>query len=228
MKKTFSAELAYVFATVLIAFGVAFAAAADFGVSMVVAPAYILSLKVQALSFGQAEYVMQAFVFVALCVIVHKFNPVYLFSFVSCLIYGWVLDLIRATIGFLNPSVCPPGTLPMAVRIILFVISILGTALSIALYIRSYIPCQVYDLFPKEVSIYKNVPFGKFKSGYDIVSLLVACVMTLIFFGKFRGIGIGTIIITLVNGSIIEFIGKWLDRHYTFTPIFPKLAAICS
>ena len=226
MKKIFYAELSYLLATVIISFGVAMAAAADFGVSMVVAPAYILSLKVQALSFGQAEYAVQALLFIVFCIIMGRFRPMYFFAFISCLIYGWVLDLIRSLIPFLNPSVCPPGSFPMGVRIVLFVVSALITALAIALYVRSYIYCQVYDYFVKAVSAKKNIPFGKFKTGYDISSLVLACLMTLLFFGSFRGIGVGTVILALVNGSIIAAIGKWLDQRYEFIPAFPKFAAL--
>ncbi|MCQ2424328.1 MAG: hypothetical protein MJ088_05490 [Clostridia bacterium] len=42
-KKVFSTELAYVFALVILTLGVAFVKHADFGLSMVVAPAYLLA-----------------------------------------------------------------------------------------------------------------------------------------------------------------------------------------
>ena len=42
MKRTFSTELAYVFGIVFVAWGVVLMEKADFGVSLVVAPAYLL------------------------------------------------------------------------------------------------------------------------------------------------------------------------------------------
>lgn len=45
-------ELTYLFALIFMALAVALTAAADFGVSMIVAPAYLLSLKVSFLTFG--------------------------------------------------------------------------------------------------------------------------------------------------------------------------------
>lgn len=70
--------------------------AANFGISMIVAPAYILSLKTGFLTFGQAEYVLQAGLFIVFCLVMRKFKAVYLSSFVTCLIYGAVLDLWAA------------------------------------------------------------------------------------------------------------------------------------
>ena len=61
-----SNELIYVLAVVILSFATAMLAAADMGMSMVVAPAYIVSLKVEYLTFGQAEYIVQGMLFVLL------------------------------------------------------------------------------------------------------------------------------------------------------------------
>ena len=59
MKRTFSTELAYVFGIVFVARGVVLMEKADFGVSMVVAPAYLLyrwlSPVWSFVTFGMAE-----------------------------------------------------------------------------------------------------------------------------------------------------------------------------
>lgn len=62
-----SNELIYVLAVVILSFATAMLAAADMGMSMVVAPAYIVSLKVEFLTFGQAEYIVQGMLFVLFC-----------------------------------------------------------------------------------------------------------------------------------------------------------------
>lgn len=59
-KVTLHSETVYLFAILILSFAVAMVSAADFGVSMIVAPAYILSLAVDALTFGQSEYILQA------------------------------------------------------------------------------------------------------------------------------------------------------------------------
>jgi uncharacterized membrane protein YczE len=45
-KKVFSSELAYLFGILILALGTAFMEKADFGMSMVVAPAYLIHLKI--------------------------------------------------------------------------------------------------------------------------------------------------------------------------------------
>ena len=96
MKRTFSTELAYVFGIVFVAWGVVLMEKADFGVSMVVAPAYLLyrwlSPAWSFVTFGMAEYCLQAVLLLAMCLLLRRFRVSYLFSFVTAVVYGFVLD----------------------------------------------------------------------------------------------------------------------------------------
>lgn len=64
MKRTFYTEAAYAAGLFALALGTALMERADFGMSMVVAPAYLLHLKVSQtlgwFSFGMAEFCFQA------------------------------------------------------------------------------------------------------------------------------------------------------------------------
>lgn len=104
-------EPVYLAALVMLSLAVAMTAAADFGVSMIVAPAYILSLKFPFLTFGRAEYIIQALLFAVFCILMRRVKPVYLFSFVTCVIYGFVLDAWRSVVPAFNPAVTAPGSL---------------------------------------------------------------------------------------------------------------------
>ena len=119
-------ETLYLFATVLLAFSVAMLTAADLGISMIVAPAYLLSLKTGFLTFGQAEYVIQAGLFIVFCLVMRKCKALYLSSFLTCLFYGAVLDLWRL-LPFFNPKVTVPGSMALPVRAGMFVLGILLT-----------------------------------------------------------------------------------------------------
>ncbi len=93
MKRTFSTELAYVFGIVFVAWGVVLMEMADFGVSMVVAPAYLLyrwlSPAWSVVTFGMAEYCLQAVLLLAMCLLLRRFRVSYLFSFVTAVVYGY-------------------------------------------------------------------------------------------------------------------------------------------
>lgn len=93
MKKTLHSETAYLLGILALTFGTALMEKADFGVSMVVAPAYLVYLKVSeilpAFTFGMAEYSLQALLIIVLSLIMKGFRKKYLFSFCySCPVWN--------------------------------------------------------------------------------------------------------------------------------------------
>ncbi len=220
-----SGEVAYFSAIILLSLAVAILSAADFGISMIVAPAYLLSLKTSILSFGQAEYVVQACVFALLCVVLKKFRISYLFSFGTCLIYGLVLDLWRK-IPFFDPSVTPPGSMNLPLRITMFIIGMILTSFSVALFFKTYLFPQVYDFFVKAVSSKYGIKLSVLKTIVDLSCLTASVIMTFAFFGEIRGIGWGTLVMALLNGTVIGFFSNLLDKAFDFQATLPRFAAL--
>ena len=225
-KITIPSEAAYLPTIILIAFSVALTAAADLGVSMIVAPAYILSLKFDFLTFGLAEYIVQGILFVIFCLIMKKVKPIYFVSFATGLIYGFVLDLWRKYVPFLNPEVTAPGSQEMWLRIVYIVVGMVLTSFAVALFFRIYIYPQVYDFFVKGLIEIKKVPTQRLKTGFDMCCLGVALILSFAFFGKLNGIGWGTAVMTLLNGTLIALFERLLDRYFVFEPKFKRFASL--
>ena len=217
-------EVVYILAVALLSLAVAMLTAANFGVSMIVAPAYLLSLKVGILTFGQAEYVIQAGLFIIFCIVMHGFRAVYLSSFVTCLIYGAALDLWRC-IPFFDPAVTLPGSMSVPIRILLFALGTVLTSFSVALFYKTYLYPQVYDFFVKGVSGKYGIKLPRFKTCFDLSCLAVAAIMSLAFFGRFEGIGWGTLVIAPINGTVIGLFCRLFDKYFDFPPVFGKFAA---
>ena len=205
---------------------VAIMAAADFGVSMIVAPASIASQKFTYFSFGEWSYIVQAFLFVAFCIAMKKVKFAYFLSFVTCVIYGYILDFWRMVIPILNPDITPPGSMDLWVRIVMFILGEIITAFSVMLFFKSYIYPQVVDLFVKGIAQKYNLNQVKFKKIFDISCLTVALILTLVLFKGFVGIKWGTIVITFVNGIAISTFAKIYDKHVATVTLFPKFEKI--
>lgn len=219
-----SSELVYIFAQFGLTLAVAMMAAADFGVSMIVAPAYILSQKFTVFTFGQWDYIVQGVLFIAFCIAMKKFKFTYFVSFITCVIYGTILDMWRAIIPVLNPAVTEPGTMHIIVRVFMFVIGECLTAASVTLFFKTYIYPQVCDIFVKGISGKYQLDQTKCKRVFDLCCLIVSIVLTLVLFGKFVGIKWGTIVVTLVNSTLIGVCSKWYDKHIQTVELFPHFA----
>lgn len=214
MKKAFYSELAYIIGMILLALGTGLMTVADFGVSMVVAPAYLLHLKISEFlpffSFGMAEYTLQAVLLILMMLVIRKFKVAYLFSFVTAVIYGILLDCFLLLISLIPPI--------LWIRILMYSVGLLVVACGIALLFRTYISPEAYELFVMEVSKKFKLDINKFKIGYDMVSLAVSVLLSFLFFGLgvFRGISWGTIISAFLNGIVIKFLGTLLDKRFEF------------
>lgn len=218
-----SGEAVYLIAICLLSLAVAMISAANFGLSMIVAPAYLVSVKTGVLTFGQAEYVVQLILFAVFCVVIKKFKLVYVSSFVTCLIYGAALDLWRLIPAF-NPDITPPGSMATWLRITYFIVGVLLTSFSIALFYKTYLYPQVYDFFVKGVSAKYGFKIAKFKTIFDLCCLAAGVALSFAFFGELRGIGAGTFVMAAINGFLIGCFGKLIDKTLEITPRLKKFA----
>ncbi|MCR4675615.1 MAG: DUF6198 family protein [Sphaerochaetaceae bacterium] len=219
-KKVFYSELAYLFGIVLLALGTAFMERADFGVSMVVAPAYLLHLKLSQtwpfFTFGTAEYALQFFVLILLCLVMGRVKISYFFSFVTAVFYGFTLDLCMSLVSGVWMEGLPG-------RLINYVAGIVLCSVGVALLFHTYIAPEAYELFVKEISAKFNLPIHRVKTVYDIVSCLIGVVLSFIFFGfgRFEGVKAGTIVCALINGWIIGRISALLEVTFCFKDALP-------
>lgn len=214
MKRKFPRELAYIFGIVILPFAVAFSIKADFGMSMIAAPAYILSEKLSFITNGQAEWIIQAFFLALMCVIVRKFKVMYLASFFSAFIYGLILDFARFAVGAIPFD-------SIFARIIYFALGIVLTSFSVSMFFNTYLPPCAYDYFVRTVGHAKGLNMRRWKTCYDASMLIVSVLLSLILFRKFIGVNFGTVIIVAVNGSLISLISKFMNAHFEFYDRFP-------
>ena len=212
-KPVLYAEASYVLGMVILALGTALMERADFGMSMVVAPAYLLHLKFSPalpfLTFGMAEYLLQGALLVVMMLLLRRVRKYYFFSFITAVLYGLTLDLCIALAAPL-----PAGGLVL--RTVYYVLGMVLGSIGVALFLRTYIAPEVYELLVKELSAARHMDVGMVKTAYDCISCAASVAMSFAFFGfgHFEGVKAGTIVCALVNGTLISLISRWLGAHF--------------
>lgn len=217
MKKLkFPSEIAYIVGLAILSLGTCLMEKANFGLSMIAAPAYLLSkLLTKTVSsfftFGRCEIMLEAIVVTILCLIIRKFKIGYLFSLLSGIIYGLTLDVWIYL--FRNIEL-----VTFDIRIVYFLLGQVATAFGIALQFKSYFPPAAYDFFVKEASKHFNISVPKFKTGFDIVFVIISITLSFAIFGigHFEGIKLGTVVVALVNGTTIGLATQVIDRLLSF------------
>lgn len=212
-KRVFYCETAYILGIIILALGTALMEKANFGMSMIVAPAYLIHLKVSQFvpffSFGISEYVFQTCLLILLSLIMHKVKKSYFLSLATAFIYGIFLDTAINLIALINLD-------GIIWQIIYFIFGMVICSSGVALLFHTYIPPAAYDLFVKEVTQKTNLRISKVKTIYDFCSLIFSIALALIFFGNFVGINWGTIVCTMLNGFLIGRISSLLEKKFIF------------
>ncbi|MBQ8858644.1 MAG: hypothetical protein IJ012_02510 [Clostridia bacterium] len=228
-----SNELLWLLGTVFVALGVALCSKADLGVSMIAAPAFVLSEALAPLcsffSVGVTEYVFQGVLLLLLCLLLRRFNWRYLLAFAVAVLYGYTLNLFLWLFGGLSVD-------SALLRWVLLLVGDCITAIGVACFFRTYMPLQVYELFVAEVARCFKLPIGRVKWCFDVSLLAISAVLAFSLFGdaasfdwstiwssSFHSIGLGTLVTTAINSPLITLAGKLLDRCFEPTPLFPKL-----
>lgn len=207
-------EISWLLGIIFCTLGVCLCTKANFGLSMIAAPPYIIHLRMIRFfpwyTQGTSEYLWQGLLLIVLCGVVRRFRVRYLFSFVTAFLSGNMLDIWLRLFGGNGAFE------PMWLRCIAYVLGVCTTALAIAFYFRTRLPLQVYELIVAEISDKFGKDINKTKHVYDAAMLVVSAVLAPVLNGSFRGVGIGTVITTLVNAPLIAFFGSVIDRYMSF------------
>ena len=214
-------ESAWIFGLIFCSLGVCLTAKCNLGVATIVAPGYVLYLKIseyaQWFTLGMSQYLVQGIVIVLLTIFTHRFKLKYIICLFTAVLHGIFVDVWNVLLKFVT---CPT----LIEKIICFAVGMLVTSLAVALMLRTYLPQEVHEMAVKEFALTVKASVNKVKWIYDIFFLALAIILMLCLFGtfSFEMIGTGTVAMALLNTPLITLWGKMLDKFFSFTPISSK------
>lgn len=234
IKKT--SELLWLFGNIFVALGVSICSKADLGVSMIAAPAFVISEAItsigQSLSVGVTEYIIQGVMLIALCIMIRRFNWRFLLAFAVAILYGYTLNFFLWLLGGVSFDTVP-------LRWAMLIVGDIITAFGVACFFRTYMPLQVYELFVSELSKRFSFNINKTKWAFDMTLLAISIALAFSLFedagsfewskigySSFHSIGLGTLVTTAINSPIIAFMGKMIDKIFDPTPLSPGLQKV--
>ena len=187
------------------ALGVAFTKHGELGVTPISSVANVMSCKFDSLSLGTWLIIWNCILIVGQIVILRKeFQPIQFLQVPLSFLFGWFTDF-----GMWMVSFIPADTYPVRMLMVLIGIVILGFGVSLS--VIANVIMNSGEAFVKAVSDKIHMNFGNVKIGFDVLCVVTALILSLIFFNfKIVGTREGTIISAFMTGVIVKFFNKKL------------------
>jgi len=187
------------------ALGVAFTKCGSLGVSPVSSVANVLSLRFTALSMGDWLILWSVLLILGqIAVLRRRYQLIQLLQLPMAFLFGWFTD-----VGMLIAGLVPVNNYPMQLVMVVLGIVILG--FGVALSVSANVMFNAGEGFVKALSDVTEKNFGDVKIAFDIFSVSLSVVLSLILFGgKVVGLREGTLIASICTGLAVKFFTKRL------------------
>lgn len=181
------------------ALGVAITKRGELGVSPISSVANVLSCKYSSISLGTWLIIWNCVLIVGQIVILRKnFKPVQLLQIPLSFLFGYLTDFGMWCVSFIPAS-------NYIVRLILVLCGTIVLGFGISLSVIANVIMNSGEAFVKAVSDKMNKNFGNVKIGFDVICVIIAVALSLIFFhGKIIGTREGTILSALLTGAVVK------------------------
>ncbi len=184
-------------------FGIAFITKAALGTSPISSIPYVLDLRFQP-TFGEFTFVLNMVYIVAQVVLLRRdFQPIQLLQVVANLVFSAFIDVSMGLLSWLAPAALPAqlGSLALGCCILAFGLSI---------EVAPRVIVVPGEGIVRAIASKLDRPFGTCKLCFDATLVLIACALSLLFFGCINGLGLGTIVAALAVGPIVNLINAHL------------------
>ncbi|MFR5730728.1 MAG: YczE/YyaS/YitT family protein [Clostridium sp.] len=192
----------FILGLIINSFGVAFITKSTLGTSQISSIPYVLSLKFTNLSFGQTTFIFNMLFILIQLDSEKDFHPIQFRG-------SWptsrsaFIDISMLVLAWLNPQ-----TLPLRILSLLIGCAIL--AIGISVEVAPDVIKVPGEGIVHAISRVSGIEFGKVKIRFDVTPIIMATLLSFLFFHKLNGIGLGTIISAVLVGPMISFMNRYL------------------
>ncbi len=189
------------------AIGVAFTKHGELGVSPISSVANVMSCKFDSLSLGTWLIIWNCILIAGQIAILGKhFQSIQFLQILVSFLFGWFTDLGMWMVSFIPTDFYP-------VRLIMVIVGVIILGFGISLSVIANVIMNSGEAFVKVVSDKLHKEFGNIKITFDVLCVVLALVLSLLFFNfSIVGTREGTIISALLTGVVVKFFSAKLYR----------------
>ena len=194
------------------AFGVALITKAALGTSPISSVPYVLSLRF-APTLGAFTFVMNLLFIILQPVLLRRdYQPIQLLQIVVNIVFSWFIDVSMNLLGWLEPQ-----NITVELLVLLLGCAVLGLGISVEV-------APDVLLVPGEglvgaLTAASGRRFGSVKVAFDVTLVLISLALSLLFFHRLNGLGLGTVISALL-------VGRFVNLYNSRLPLIAHIARL--
>ena len=204
-KETAKRYVLFVISLFISALGVAFTKHGELGVSPISSVANVMSIKL--FSLGIWLIIWNCVLILGQILILRKkFKPIQLLQIPLSFLFGYFTDFGLWLVGFIPAE-------SYIMRLVMVFIGIVILGFGVSLSVSANVIMNSGEAFVKAISDTTNKNFGNVKIAFDVSCVVLALILSLLFF-DFTIVGTreGTIISALCTGLVVKLFRKLTDE----------------
>ncbi len=194
------------------AFGVALITKAALGTSPISSVPYVLSLRF-APTLGAFTFVMNLLFIILQPVLLRRdYPPIQLLQIVVNIVFSWFIDVSMNLLGWLEPQ-------NIAVELIVLLLGCAVLGFGISVEVAPDVLLVPGEGLVGALTAASGRRFGSVKVAFDVTLVLISLALSLLFFHRLNGLGLGTVISALL-------VGRFVNLYNSRLPLIAHIARL--
>lgn len=183
-------------------FGIVLITKGALGTSQISSIPYVLSLQLPSISFGMFSFIMNMVYIVLQALLLRRqFKPIQLLQIVVNVVFSASIDVFMAMLSFYAPQ-------QLFTRVLSAVAGCIVLAFGISVEVVPDLIMVPGEGIVAAISKVSGRRFGSVKVMFDVTLILIAALLSWLFFGNIVGVGVGTLLSAVSVGQFVNLINR--------------------
>lgn len=183
-------------------FGIVLITKGALGTSQISSIPYVLSLQLPSISFGMFSFIMNmVYIVLQALLLRRRFKPIQLLQIVVNVVFSASIDVFMAMLSFYAPQ-------QLFTRVLSAVAGCIVLAFGISVEVAPDLIMVPGEGIVAAISKVSGRRFGSVKVMFDVTLILIAALLSWLFFGNIVGVGVGTLLSAVSVGQFVNLINR--------------------
>lgn len=182
----------------LSSFGTVLVTKGNLGTSQISSVPYVMNLEFPMLSFGIWTFIWNMlFIVIQIILLRRNFKPIQFLQIIANIIFSVLIDVSGVCLSWLDAN-------NVIIRVLCLILGCMILAFGITVEVAPDVIVVPGEGIVKALAFVSNVEFGRMKVYFDVTLIIIATILSFVFFHTLNGVGVGTVVSALTVGRFCQ------------------------